>query len=92
MRPSELKAAQNQRVETNDKPLPVSKCAYPPISQEEARSAGVSICRWHGGLVRMTGEKDGRVFYCPKGREYWRFSNKNREFYKPISYSRKGIV
>jgi|SRR5450759_1896172 hypothetical protein len=29
--------------------------------------AQVSICRWHDGLVRLTGAKDGAVFFCPTG-------------------------
>jgi hypothetical protein len=40
----------------------------------------------------LTGDKDGRVFWCPKGKQYWRFSKKDGDFYRPIGYSRKGIA
>jgi hypothetical protein len=94
MRPSELRRSGESNVEQKQKLLPVSSLADPPVSQEEARAAGVAICRWHNGLVKdwPFGVKDGTVFLCPKGKQYWRFSKKGSNYLKPLSYSRKGIV
>jgi len=68
MRPSELKAASTPTVEDDgQKKYPSSTRADPPITEAETVGAQVSICRWHDGLVRLTGAKDGAVFFCPTG-------------------------
>jgi hypothetical protein len=64
-----------------------SSRADPPITAEEAATAQVSICPWHDGLVRLTGDKPGRVFYCPTGEMHWRYQSANR--YQSLRYPKR---
>lgn len=88
MKPSDLKSATGQTEER--KPLPLSSRADPPITHEEAEAAQTSTCCRHNGLIEMTGDKDGTVFFCPIGKQYWRYSKKKRM--KPIKYPAMGAV
>lgn len=90
MKPSEMKGRDRQ-VEARE-PLRVSADADPPITEAEARAAPATICCRHNGLVRSFGDKDGSVFYCPIGKQYWRYTRKGRAFYKALAYSSKGVV
>lgn len=92
MKPSEVKRRAVQAEQSAEKLIPVSDCADPPISQEEARTAAHANCRYHNGLIRLTGAKDGTAFYCPIGREAWRYSKGNAADTRVIVYSSKGIV
>lgn len=92
MRPSELKASKTLRIERESKPIRTSNKADPPITEEEARTAQPSICPWHGGLVVMTGDVDGSVHYCPKGKQYWRYQKKGARFAKALRPDSRGIV
>lgn len=91
MKPSELKSAKTRKIERDGEPVRISQRADPPITQDEANKAGTSICRWHNGLVEVTGDKDGAVFYCPIGKMYWRYRKPGKKD-RPIKYNFKGIV
>jgi len=57
-------------------PYPLSAMADPPISAVEARAPDTAICRWHNGLIAnspTTNDVEGRVYFCPMGRQYWRY-------------------
>ena len=70
-----------------------SSLARPPIQPEEAERAQHSICPLHNGLVRETGDVDGKVMWCPIGRMYWRYSAKPvNGMYGPLSYRSQGVV
>jgi hypothetical protein len=93
MRPSELKAANTPTLEEDgQKKYPSSSRADPPITEAETAGAQVSICRWHDGLIKLTGDKDGRVFFCPKGNQYWRWRKANQRFWRSLKVIRRGIV
>lgn len=68
-----------------------SDLARPPITQEEAEKATHSICVNHDGVVRQTGDKEGRVFFCPVGRMLWRYTAKPQSgLYGPLPYPDSG--
>jgi hypothetical protein len=90
MKPSDIKARQPQSEASE--PLRMSAAADPPITEAEARAASAAICRRHNGLIRLTGDKPDAVFFCPIGKQYWRYSKKDGAHYKSIAYSSKGIV
>jgi hypothetical protein len=57
-----------------------SDLANPPITNAEAqaaeRSGEKATCCWHGGRINAgatPGDADGKVFFCPNGRMYWRY-------------------
>jgi hypothetical protein len=91
MRPSELKAATKPAIENSGKKRYASSMrADPPVSEAEMRAAPVSICRWHDGLVRLTGAKDGAVFFCPTGNQYWRWRKADQRFWRRLEPVRRG--
>ena len=93
MKPSDVRHLKLVRPDQPaEKLIPVSDSADPPISQEEARTAAHATCRYHNGLIRMTGAKDGAVFYCPIGKEAWRFSKSSAADTRWIQYSSAGVV
>lgn len=71
-----------------------SNLADPPITEAEARNAEHAVCRHHGGLItwQHTPSEDGRVFYCPQGASYWRFSKKRDGMYAPLKYDQEGAI
>ena len=94
MKLSEFKGGILPREESNDDNLsyPRSDLAEPPITEDEARVAGESICKYHKGLILQTGDVNGRVFFCPLGRMFWRFTTQQGGMYQPLRYGRSGIV
>jgi hypothetical protein len=57
-----------------------SALANPPITNAEAQAAERSgekqTCCSHGGQINTRpdpNDADGKVFYCPNGRMYWRY-------------------
>jgi hypothetical protein len=93
MKPSELKAAKTRAVDDDGKKrCPSSPRADPPIREAETVAAQVSICRWHDGLVRLTGAKDGAVFFCPIGKQYWRNAKRDESFHRALRYPKRGVV
>lgn len=70
----------------------VSNRARPPIQPHELEVAQDSICVYHKGLVAHTGDKPGRVFWCPLGRQYWRYEpNSGPGFTGRLKYAKVGI-
>ena len=70
-------------------PYPASTLAEPPITVDEARAATETICRWHEGLIARSptqSDTDGKVFFCPIGRMYWRYAKQSSGFLKPLLY------
>lgn len=65
-----------------------SSLARPPIQPHEAERAEESICRNHDGLVLVTGDREGRVMFCPIGREYWRYTKQQTGMFAPLSYEK----
>jgi hypothetical protein len=92
MKPSELKTCASRSRERTGKTYPMSRRADPPISAIEAEMARVAICCWHGGLIKTFGDKDGRVFFCPTGNQYWRYMQKGRTLWRRLPpMPRRGI-
>jgi hypothetical protein len=70
----------------------VSTLARPPIQPHELEVAQDAICVYHRGLITQTGDKVGRVFWCPVGRCYWRYEPEREAGFKtPLRYGRVGI-
>lgn len=74
-----------------------SDAARPPVTPEEAeeveRKMRHSICRIHDGLVSQTGDVEGRVFFCPIGKQFWRYTAKQVSgLYAPLHYPNSGAV
>lgn len=91
MRPSDFKASQKREEPVDAKPLALSQSADPPITEAEAREADHAVCTWHKGLITVTLDKDGRVFWCPVGKEYWRYRRRGAQWAK-LNYDQRGIV
>lgn len=92
MKASECKAYSAPIVETNDKPkYPKSACADPAITDAEASEAPVTICRRHGGLVRVFAAKEGSVHFCPTGNEYWRHTAR-KHLWRGLKYSKNVVI
>jgi|SRR6516162_4956023 hypothetical protein len=70
-------------------PYPASSLADPPITAAEAWAVDLgrdtTICRWHRGQYTHL-NIDGRVYFCPIGRSYWRYTTQPNEFLKPLRY------
>jgi hypothetical protein len=72
-------------------PHPASTLAEPQITAEEARAATETICRWHEGLIASSptsSDTEGKVFFCPIGRMYWRYTKQLSWFLRPLNYSK----
>lgn len=70
----------------------LSTLARPPIQAHEIESAVDSVCPYHKGLIRETGDRPGKVFWCPIGRQYWRYEpNQQGGFTQALNYGRVGI-
>jgi len=74
-------------------PHPASSLADPPITLAEALAVDLgrdtTICRWHRGKYTHL-NVDGRVYFCPSGRMYWRYTKQPSEFLRPLRYP-KGL-
>jgi len=70
-----------------------SSDARPPVQNSEMETADDAICPYHRGLISLNPPKEGTVFWCPIGRQYWRFRKDNTPgFTSRIVYPRIGIV
>lgn len=72
--------------------MKLSNLARPPIQASEVQGATTAICVNHNGLIRMTGDQEGRVFFCPLGREFWRYGKAAPGINAPLSYEREAIL
>lgn len=68
--------------------------ARPPVQNTELDSATDAICPYHKGLISLMGDREGSVFWCPIGRQYWRYrKNTLNGFTTRLNYpKRTGIV
>ena len=61
-------------------PYPCSEIADPPIKRAETLAAKEAICCWHDGKIKTEptpSDVYGRVYFCPIGRQYWRYSEQS---------------
>jgi len=65
----------------------------PPITLAEALAVNpdcdTTICRWHKGQLTHL-NVHGKVYFCPIGRMYWRYTKQPSEFLRPLSYPKIG--
>lgn len=49
-----------------------------------------AICRRHKGLIRETGDVEGKQFWCPIGREVWTYRRIDMAdaFHRSLNYPR----
>ncbi len=66
--------------------------AIPPVREDEARTAQTAICVFHRGLISQTGDTVGRVFYCPVGKQYWRYSKRRNPMYARLPYPKVKVI
>jgi hypothetical protein len=70
-------------------PYPASSLADPPITLAEALAVDLgrdtTLCRLHRGQYTHL-NVDGKVYFCPVGRMYWRYSKQPSDFLKPLTY------
>ena len=93
MKPSELTGRRVSKApdsKTADRTR--SQLADPPISDDEAENARVALCPRHGGLVGQRGEHFGDVFWCPTGRQCFRYSRKRLHGLRPLKYPVRGYA
>jgi hypothetical protein len=57
------------------------------------QTATDAICPYHKGLISINGAIEGTVFWCPIGRQYWRYrKNTNDGFRTHLRYPKLGLV
>lgn len=70
-----------------------SNLARPPIQPDECEHADIAICRHHKGLVRFsTEEREGTVYFCPIGKQFWRYTQQQNSFTTPLPYRPSGVI
>jgi len=78
--------------------MKLSDLARPPIQAHEVADPSKiqqCNCPYHGGLIARSYGKDeiGKVFYCPIGRQFYRFTNKwQGGFDSPLPYNHEAPV
>jgi hypothetical protein len=68
-----------------------SDLATPPVTTAEAERADHSICPYHGGKPG-TWWQEGRVYFCPIGKSFWRYGERRNGMYAPLLYGNSGIL
>lgn len=67
--------------------------ARPPVQNAELETATDATCPYHKGLISVNGSPEGQVYYCPIGRQYWRYrKDSTNGFTAHIRYPKLGIV
>ena len=72
--------------------MKLSNLARPPIQASEVQGATIAICVNHRGLIRVTGDVEGKVFLCPIGKEYWRYAKSVAGMSTPLPYAREAVL
>lgn len=72
--------------------MKLSPLASPPIQTHEIEQAPTAICVNHNGLIRHTGDREGRVFYCPIGKEFWRYAKSFQGINTPLRYAAESVL
>jgi hypothetical protein len=70
----------------------VSELARPPIQSHEIKDVETAICRNHKGLISGAVEREGSVWFCPIGKEFWRYSKQQNGFNTPLRYPKSGVI
>jgi hypothetical protein len=88
MKLSDLNAGSGPRESAEESlPYPCSELADPPITIAEARAVDMgrdtTLCRWHRGQFTHL-NADGAVYFCPVGRQYWRYTKQPSDFLRPL--------
>jgi hypothetical protein len=89
MKLSEFKAVSAPQEAEDALPYRRSEIADPPITTDEARAADIAVCRMHKGLIAESptpSDTEGRVYFCPIGKTYWRYSKRANQMYAPLRY------
>jgi hypothetical protein len=90
MKLSEFKAVSTpQDAEEEALPYPKSDMADPPITRAEALAAEEATCCLHNGRIKtdpLPSDTDGRVYFCPIGRQYWRYKKGGLHNLPPLKY------
>ena len=77
------------REEPEQSPYRCSELAEPAITLAEARAVDLArdttVCRWHRGQQTHL-NVDGKVYFCPIGGMYWRYTKQASEFLKALPY------
>lgn len=58
----------------------------------EAQAADTAICRIHNGLINQTGDREGSVWFCPIGGQFWRYTKEVSGFNRPLRYPKSGVI
>ena len=67
--------------------------ARPPVQSAEIECASDAICPYHKGLIASNGAPEGSVYWCPIGRQYWRYRKQTNDGFKShLRYPKLGIV
>lgn len=72
--------------------MKLSNLAKPPIQPHEVQAATTAICVNHEGLIRRTGDTEGKVFFCPIGKEFWRYSKTTTGMNSRLPYAREAVL
>ncbi len=73
--------------------MKTSDLARPPIQPHETEHAETALCNFHNGNARAPWAREGQVFYCPIGRQFWRWSaTPGHGMYSPIRYPKSGVI
>jgi hypothetical protein len=93
MKLSELEAESPREELRWTLPYPASSLADPPITLAEGLAVDIgrdtALCRLHRGQYTHL-NVDAKVYFCPIGRMYWRYTKQPSEFLKPLQYPRLG--
>ncbi len=69
-------------------PYKPSPLAEPPITYAEVMGVDfaqdTSVCWWHKGEMGHLRE-DGKVYFCPVGKQYYRHQKWMAQFFKPLA-------
>lgn len=68
----------------------ISPAARPPIMLSELDHCRDANCPQHG-RIHDPADKEGEVFFCGVGQQYWRYSRESG-MYGRLNYSKLGIV
>lgn len=93
MKLSDLNAGSAPNEGQESLPYPCSVLADPPITIAEARAVDLgrdtTPCRWHRGEFTHL-NVEGKAYFCPIGRMYYRHSKQLNDFLGPLPYTRVG--
>ena len=67
--------------------FPISELAMPMIRPDEAAGADRALCPWHSvKFIHLN--QEGKVYYCPAGAMFWRYSKRTNGFHAQLRFPR----